>query len=144
MGICLFLPSGIRWMDKKSQKKLPRYIYLEPFDDPCFDWSEKALFWGVDLQELEVIWVPGIYIYILKLSSPPTHTFTFPEDQQTKNRVQIQNCKGFCQTKTTLSNVCFFNVAAKRSTLSLKVYQPHPIHVWYIYLHLVGFYGKCR
>ena len=22
--------------------------------------------------------------------------------------------------------------------------QPHTIHVWYTYLHLVDFYGKCR
>ena len=25
-----------------------------------------------------------------------------------------------------------------------QVNQPHSIHVWYIYLHLVDFYGKCR
>ena len=23
-------------------------------------------------------------------------------------------------------------------------FSPHRIHVWYIYLHLVHFYGKCR
>ena len=25
-----------------------------------------------------------------------------------------------------------------------QVYHTHRIHVWYIYLHLVDFYGKCR
>ena len=41
------------------------YIYLEPFDDPCFDWSGKDLgHWRVfQPQNRGHSQVPGIYIY---------------------------------------------------------------------------------
>ncbi len=38
-------------------------IYLEPFDDTCFDWSLGLVLGGWP-SKVEVIWVPGIYIYI--------------------------------------------------------------------------------
>ena len=35
-------------------------------------------------------------------------------------------------------------VIKKVGLLQLLNVLPHTIHVWYIYLHLVDFYGKCR
>ena len=41
-----------------------------------------------------------------------------------------------------------FNVAQDETSLEYNKDSsdslPHRIHVWYIYLHLVDFYGKCR
>ena len=43
-------------------------------NDTCF-WLEKALFFGgVDLKKIEVIWLPGIYIYI----HTPIHQYNIP------------------------------------------------------------------
>ena len=28
--------------------------------------------------------------------------------------------------------------------IKVSIHHTHTIHVWYIYLHLVDFYGKCR
>ena len=39
----------------------------------AFDWK-KALFWGVDLQKIEVIWVPGIY-WGMRSGRPPVTVF---------------------------------------------------------------------
>ena len=36
------------------------------------------------------------------------------------------------------------NRALKRVDRFLSQFIPHTIHVWYIYLHLVVLYGKCR
>ena len=42
--------------------------YLEPFDDPCFEWSERALVLEASSLEIEDKQVPGIYIYMSKYS----------------------------------------------------------------------------
>ena len=51
------------------------YIYILEPKWPLL-WLEKALFWGVDLQKIKVIWVPGIYIYILPINSFHPTTFS--------------------------------------------------------------------
>ena len=44
--------------------------------------------------------------------------------------------------------LCIFHLAPdSRKTSSLEwhcLFNTHRIHVWYIYLRLVDFYGKCR
>ena len=39
---------------------LDNNIFLEPFDDPCFDWSEKVFFWRV-VEAPKDKRVPGYY-----------------------------------------------------------------------------------
>ena len=52
-----------------------------------------------------------------------------------------------------ISNVFFVGSASQQTTSQVKWWEEileieysstHRIHVWYIYLHLVDFYGKCR
>ena len=38
-------------------------IYLEPFDEPCFDWK-RPCFGGVKAENRGHSQVPGIYIYL--------------------------------------------------------------------------------
>ena len=43
---------------------LVRCVFKEYPNDPCFGWSFGLVFRGVDLQKIELIGAPGIYIYI--------------------------------------------------------------------------------
>ena len=48
-----------------------RYIYLEPVDDPCFDWS-LGFFLEVWPSKIEVMWVPGGSVFP-RFSQPSKH-----------------------------------------------------------------------
>ena len=55
-------PGLFRWEDE-SIHILHRYMCLQPFDDPCFDWNFGLVLGGCWPSKIEVIGALGVYLY---------------------------------------------------------------------------------
>ena len=72
----------------------------------------------------------------LELHLPPTWKWKMDEDSLFLEKKGPRSPKAI--TKKGIFTKDYYSFSRKFAGLS------HTIHVWYIYLHLVDFYGKCR